>query len=183
MYKVSSITERDILGTTTRAPKSAIAYKFPTLTAVTTIQDIEIQVGRTGALTPVAILEPVDIGGVVVSRASLHNFQYAQSILGYDERKVVKVGESIVVGRAGDIIPQVLGRVNHDDKLYSTNSENNNDMADNDKSDWISLIAPLKCPACGSAVSFDMIDKANASVNETGSKENEGKVPRCSGPQ
>jgi len=176
VYKISSIADREALGATSRAPKWAIAYKFPTHTAITSIQKIEVQVGRTGALTPVAILDPVDIGGVVVARASLHNFQYAQKILGEGEQKI-KMGESIIVGRAGDVIPQVLSRVH---KISRTKNEG---FSNDDSCDWISLGAPLECPSCGSEVGFDSIENLKVDPNSTGLEEIMGKVLRCNGPQ
>lgn len=91
----------DRLGVAGKAPRGAIALKFPLKQATTIVEDIEIQVGRTGAMTPVAILKPVEINGVVVSRATLHNDQEI-------ERLGLKIGDTVVVGRAGDVIPEVV---------------------------------------------------------------------------
>ena len=177
VYKISSSALRENMGSSSRYPRWAIAHKFPTQAEVTSLQGVEVQVGRTGALTPLAILEPVDIGGVTVSRASLHNFWFAAQLLcpgegddcGAEPR--VRRGTDVVVGRAGDVIPQVLRVVPGRSKAADDKSEG-----------WISLEPPTSCPACGSLTVFDIADTAGPKSESSAEKES-GQVLRCSAPQ
>ncbi len=140
------------------------------------MRSIEVQVGRTGALTPVAILDPTDLGGVVVSRASLHNFHYARSILDAVGNSVI-VGASVMISRAGDVIPQVLRRVSGKD-------ENTSSISQQDQ--FISLETPSNCPACGAATFFDENSSStngNETLDTVNATSTTGQVLRCGGPQ
>jgi len=133
VIKVDRLDEQSRLGTLARAPRWAIAFKFPPEQAETVLEGVEVQVGRTGALTPVARLRPVRVGGVTVSNASLHN----QDEL---ERKDLRVGDRIVIQRAGDVIPQVV-RVRLDRRREAV-------------AEGLRLerpVLPSHCPVCGSA--------------------------------
>lgn len=129
VYKVDSRADQDELGFVSRAPRWAIAHKFPAQEELTVVQGVEFQVGRTGAITPVARLEPVFVGGVTVSNATLHNIDELN-------RKDVRVGDTVIVRRAGDVIPEVVS------VIASRRPKGTKRVG-----------LPRKCPVCRSKVS------------------------------
>jgi DNA ligase (NAD+) len=128
VVKVDSAAERLELGTTAKAPRWAISYKFPARQATTRVNDIVIQVGRTGALTPVAVLEPVKLSGTVIGRSTLHNEDEVR-------RKDIRIGDTVLIERSGDVIPHVVS------VMKERRTGRSRPFA------W-----PDRCPVCGSAV-------------------------------
>ncbi|ACV68092.1 NAD-dependent DNA ligase LigA [Desulfohalobium retbaense] len=127
--KVDRLEQQHRLGSTSRAPRWALALKFPAHQAETVLEDIQVQVGRTGVLTPVAVLRPVEVGGVTVSRATLHNEDEIRA-------KGLRVGDPVLVQRAGDVIPEVV-----------------RPLTDKRTGEEKTFVFPQTCPACGSPVS------------------------------
>ena len=128
MFKVNSLAQQAQLGFVSRAPRWAVAHKFPAQEALTRVLGVEFQVGRTGAITPVARLEPVSVGGVTVSNATLHNMDEV-------EKKDVRAGDTVFVRRAGDVIPEVV-RVLQERRPEGTRP----------------VTLPSRCPVCDSEV-------------------------------
>ena len=142
VLKVNNVDVQERMGARANSPRWEVAYKFPAARGITTLRDITIQVGRTGVLTPVAELEPINIGGVLVSRATLHN---ADEIA----RLGIKVGDKVIVQRAGDVIPQIVGVA---------------ESAPN----ATAFIFPDKCPVCGGNVIQESGQVARRCVNTLG---------------
>ncbi|QWD08064.1 NAD-dependent DNA ligase LigA [Polynucleobacter paneuropaeus] len=128
VYKVNSIAEQNTLGFVSRAPRFALAHKFPAQEALTTVLGIDVQVGRTGAITPVARLAPVEVGGVTVTNATLHNEDEVK-------RKDVRIGDTVTVRRAGDVIPEVVSVIKERRPKSATE-----------------FVMPSRCPVCDSHI-------------------------------
>lgn len=142
VIKVNNVDLQEKMGSRANSPRWEVAYKFPAARAITALNDITVQVGRTGVLTPVAELEPINIGGVLVSRATLHN---ADEIA----RLGVSVGDKVIVQRAGDVIPQIVG------------------VAES-APDAVAFVFPTVCPVCGAAVVQEAGQVARRCVNTLG---------------
>jgi len=126
VIKVDSISIQDELGYTVKNPRWAAAYKFPAIEKLTTLKDVILQVGRSGVVTPVAIVEPVDIEGVTVERSTLHNFDEI-------ERKDIRIGDKVIILRSGDVIPKIV-------KVIVSERTGNEQL----------VKRPCQCPVCGS---------------------------------
>ncbi len=136
VYKINDLVTQERLGSVGGRPRHSIAHKFPAILAKTRVQNIIAQVGRTGVLTPVAQLEPVSIGGVQISRATLHNYREIA-------RKDIRVGDIVYLQRSGDVIPKICA--------VDFESRNNSSVA---------MQHPQTCPSCGFSVSFEQKDIA-----------------------
>jgi len=136
VVKVDTLELQQRLGATARAPRWAVAWKFPAMQATTVIENVEFQVGRTGAVTPVAHLRPAEVNGVLVRRATLHNFDEIR-------RKDLRLGDTVLVQRAGDVIPEVVKAVAD----LRTGSEE-------------AIVFPIQCPECG----HSLVDNAQEAI-------------------
>ncbi|TVP89529.1 MAG: NAD-dependent DNA ligase LigA [Pseudomonadaceae bacterium] len=153
VFKVNALAQQRELGFRAREPRWAIAHKFPALEEITELLDVEFQVGRTGAVTPVARLRPVQVAGVTVSNATLHNMDEVT-------RLGVMIGDSVIIRRAGDVIPQVMQVV-----------------PERRPADARPVVIPEHCPVCGSAVERTQLVKRGKGGQST----SEGSVYRCVG--
>lgn len=133
VIKLNSLAQQNILGLKARSPRFATAYKFASREEITTLDDVVLQVGRTGVVTPVAILRPVDISGVTVSRATLHNFDFVKKL-------DVRLGDQVRVARAGDVIPEVVEVLLNKRPNHTTE-----------------ITAPKKCPSCDTPLIKDAV--------------------------
>ena len=134
VYKVNRLVDQEMLGYVARAPRFALAHKYPAQEELTTVEAIDVQVGRTGAITPVARLKPVFVGGVTVTNATLHNEDEVH-------RKDVRVGDTVIVRRAGDVIPEVVGIL-----------PERRPMKDLVEPEFPPFVMPTACPECGAPV-------------------------------
>ncbi|MCU1341049.1 MAG: ligase, NAD-dependent [Candidatus Acidoferrum typicum] len=139
VIKVNEIGMQQELGFTSKAPRWAVAYKYPARQETTVVNDVKFQVGRTGTLTPVAMLEPVQVGGVIVARSTLHNMDEI-------ERLGLRIGDTVIVERAGDVIPHVMKVVKEGNPRRE-------------------IIVPDRCPECGSKIHKDPEEVAYRCVN------------------
>ncbi|MDP3957106.1 MAG: NAD-dependent DNA ligase LigA, partial [bacterium] len=150
VIKVNERKLQELLGYTGKSPRFGVAYKFPAQQATTIVEDVQVQIGRTGALTPVAHLKPVRVAGSVVSRATLHNFDEIA-------RLDVRVGDTVIIQKAGDIIPEIVSVM----KNLRSGKEKK-------------IIQPKKCPICGSPVERQIIG------NKQKTRKREGQIPASS---
>jgi DNA ligase (NAD+) len=133
VVKVNEIAAQIDMGYTVKVPRWAVAYKFPAVEKITTIKEILLQVGRTGAVTPVAVVEPTDIEGVVVERATLHNFDEIR-------RKDIRIGDKVIILRSGDVIPKIVKVLTQE----RTGDEKQ-------------IVPPKLCPVCGSELLYEEV--------------------------
>ena len=179
VYKINQTRLRDRIGSDARAPKWAIAHKFVADVAITTLKSIEVQVGRTGVLTPVAILEPCELNGATIRRATLHNFFEI-------ERKKIQIGQDVVVERAGDVIPKIIRVATDAERITSSEGNGSSSSSSSSSSPFGAALglsssssslnlggasayaAPMLCPCCNSLVSRDaedgMVIRCNAGL-------------------
>ena len=135
VIKVNEIASQIDMGYTVKNPRWAVAYKFPAVEKITTLKEIKLQVGRSGAVTPVAVVEPTDIDGVVVERATLHNFDEI-------DRKDIRIGDKVIILRSGDVIPKIVKVLEHERNGSEQKFER-----------------PTKCPVCGSELLIEETER------------------------
>lgn len=141
VVKVDSISDQNQLGYTAKSPRWAVAFKFPAKQQTTIVKDIKAQVGRTGVLTPLAILEPVEVGGSIVSKATLHNEDYIKE-------KDIRIGDTVIVQKAGDVIPEIV-------KVITTKRIGNE----------LPFVMPQICPDCKGRVRRELGEAAIRCIN------------------
>jgi DNA ligase (NAD+) len=139
VVKIANVNYRELLGTTNHHPKRAIAYKYPAKQAITTINQVEFQVGRTGILTPVAHLDPVELSGVTIARVSLHNPDFISE-------KDIRVNDKVVLQRSGEVIPYIVCSLP--------------EMRDGKQ---IPIIFPTQCPVCKELIHKEVASSGNTS--------------------
>ena len=174
VLKHNTVSHRNILGITNKAPKWAIAYKFPYNIKKTKLKSIKHSIGRTGVITPVAIVESVDMNGVIISKASLHNYCHLDYLFCDYNEDVVDCRQydvMITIARAGDVIPQVI------DCMVVKREQDGNDDESNG---IIDLKSPKNCPSCNAPTIFQHTHAATSTTSQNNTNTTHGKILKCS---